>query len=102
MRYSLPPTWAATADPRLLGSGQSAFHESATGSYSHALSTGSQPPPVLGATNPPNTQILPLYSTIAWWCTGRAIGFFLVQRSVAGSYSNTMPRALPPPNPPIT
>ena len=48
------------ADPRLPGSGGSDFQESAAGSYSHALSMGSQAPPTgmavsFGGTKPPIT-----------------------------------------------
>src|ERR1700674_4469157 len=50
----LPATTAADADPRLLGIGASAFHVSATGSYSHALLMGTHPGgPDSGNTNPP-------------------------------------------------
>src|SRR3954463_14977643 len=53
--YSLLLTAAATAAPRLVGIGASAFHVSAAGSYSYALSTGCHAAgPWAGNTNPPN------------------------------------------------
>src|SRR5438034_8363525 len=56
-----PITWillltvAATGEPRRVGIGASAFQVSAAGSYSHALSTGTQAGgPAAGGTKPPN------------------------------------------------
>jgi hypothetical protein len=51
----LPLTAAATGEPRRVGIGASAFHASAAGSYSQALSIGTQAGgPEAGGTKPPN------------------------------------------------
>src|SRR6187549_3811712 len=53
--YSLSPTLAATAAPRLVGIAASAFQVSAAGSYSNALSIGCHAAgPDAGNTKPPN------------------------------------------------
>src|SRR5207302_2116280 len=63
MTYILSATVTATGDPRLVGRGASAFQLSVAGSYSQALSIGTQAAgPDWGSTKPPNASILPLYS----------------------------------------
>src|SRR5206468_11482432 len=74
------------------GSGASAFQLSVARSYSQALSIGTHAAgPDCGSTNPPNAQILPLYSVKETWCEASGIGFFFVHLSPDGSYSYTMP-----------
>src|SRR5437667_9081576 len=92
MTYILSATVTATGEPRLVGSGARAFQLSVAGSYSQALSIGTQAAgPDCGSTNPPNAEILPLYSGKETWCGASGIGFFFVHLSPAGACSYTMP-----------
>src|SRR2546422_692327 len=102
MAWRRPPSATTARAPRGLPSGARVAQEFLASSYSYTVASGVQRR-MARPEWPPATKRRPFTTAAPGWCVGAGIGARVSHRSVAGSYTSTVPTASPlAPKPPMT